>query len=86
MSCKFYHLLRENRLRKKFALKLKKDRLMRLQTLFFGFERIEIRRHTNFCILTGAGKACYRHVRLSRHMFKRFSANGDIIGVRRSSY
>ena len=86
MGAKLYHLLRENRIRKKITFKLKKDRIMQMQNLFFGLERREIRRRTNFCILTGAGKSIYRHVRLSRHMFKKFSASGDIIGIRRSSW
>lgn len=80
------NLLRESRTRKKIRNKLKKDRYMNLKNLFYGFERIEIRRRTNFCVLTGVGKSIYRYVRLSRHMFKRYAANGNIIGIRRSSW
>jgi ribosomal protein S14 len=86
MTAKLSHLLKEKKRRRMLFLRLKKDRLFSFQCLFFAKEKTLIRRFTNFCIISGASKAIYRHVRLSRHMFKRYASNGDINGVRRSSW
>jgi hypothetical protein len=48
MAAKIRHFYKEQKFRQKISSKKKKDRLMALQNLFYGFERIEKRRRIIF--------------------------------------
>jgi ribosomal protein S14 len=69
-------------------LNLKRERLQSLNQLLLlkAKRKYQIKRITNICVLTGAGKSVYKYVGLSRHMLKRYANQGKIVGFKRSSW
>jgi small subunit ribosomal protein S14 len=45
-----------------------------------------ITRMRNYCILTGKARSVYRDFRLSRHQIRRLASQGDLVGIRKSSW
>jgi len=70
--------------RKNYNFKL--ERKAHLSLILNTSKQLQIKRITNICILTGAGKSVYRHTGFSRHMFKRYANQGYIMGFRKSSW